>query len=78
MRNRGCAEIGLLYIVIFILGLLGWGMNICKLCKCDFEPSYKAEIIRSIGVFIGPVGAVAGYCDIEDGVVKEDNEKLTN
>ena len=51
--------------LIIIVGLfIGWCMNIYKLTQCDFQPSYKAEAIRSIGIFIAPVGGVVGYMDI--------------
>lgn len=43
---------------------IGWILNIVKLTKCDFEPSYKAEIIRIIGIPVSPVGMIAGYMDI--------------
>ena len=62
--------VGIIAIVVFCLFCLGWGKNIYKLTQCDFEPSYKAEVFRIIGI-IPPVGAVMGYIDIEDGV-KED------
>jgi len=58
----------LIWITIFILGLAGlagWGKNIYKLAHLDFEPPYKAEIVRFIGV-LPPAGAVIGYLDIED------------
>lgn len=55
----------ILVTYIAIIGLLGYGyvMNIVKLCRCDFEPSYKAEIIHSIGVVSG-LGAITGYLDL--------------
>lgn len=56
-----------LSIVTIILGTVGWGLNIVKLCQCDFEAPYKAEVVRAIGIPIPLVGAVAGWCDIDDG-----------
>lgn len=56
----------LVILFIFIGGIFGWGRNIYKLAKCDFEAPYKAEIIRGIGI-IPPVGAILGYCNISDG-----------
>jgi len=47
----------------FIIALLlGYVMNIYKLCTCDFEPSYKAEVIHTVGLMTG-LGAVTGYLD---------------
>ncbi len=69
--NRGFTLIELVIAVAVILGLLvpgfiGWGMNIYKLTKCDFEAPFKSEVIRIIGIPVVPVGMVVGYCKIED------------
>jgi hypothetical protein len=53
--------------VIVLIWTVGWGKNVYKLCHCDFEASYKAEVIRGVGVIVPVVGAVTGYCTIEDG-----------
>lgn len=53
-------------IILVIAGVIGWGLNVYQLTQCDFEPSYRAEILRGIGVVIPIVGAVEGYCTIED------------
>lgn len=52
---------------LFVGAFLGWIFNIAAFMNCDFEPSYKAEIIRGIGIPIPIVGSIAGYCEIEDG-----------
>ena len=56
----------LIVLGVALVCLFGWGANIVKLVKCDFEPSYKAECIRTIGIVVPIVGAVTGYMDIED------------
>ena len=69
MNKKGSATLGgllVVYLIIAVLALIGWVNNIVKLCYCDFEPSYRAETIRVIGVVVGPVGAITGYLDIED------------
>jgi hypothetical protein len=64
--------------VFFLIGIvfaiaLGYISNIVKLTQCDFEPSYKAEICRGVGIFIPPVGIIEGYLTIKDGfTVKEE------
>ena len=56
-----------LLIIIFVLGtFVGYIFNVVELFKCDFEPIGKAEVVRTIGVFMPPVGIIAGYIDIED------------
>jgi len=56
--------LSLALIAVSLAAFVGWGMNIYKLCTCDFEPSYKAEAIRTIGIVVAPVGCVAGWMDL--------------
>jgi hypothetical protein len=74
MKSEAAVTIGcgasLVAAAAVCLILAGYVMNIVALCKCDFEPSYKAETIRTVGVVIPVVGAVTGYIDIEDGEPK--------
>lgn len=60
-HTRGC-----LAIVIWVLCLYGWFANIYKLTQCDFDVPLKAEVVRSIGIAIFPIGIVMGYMDIKD------------
>lgn len=46
--------------------LIGYASNIVKLAHCDFKPSYKAEILRGVGIFIIPMGVVEGFLTIKD------------
>ncbi len=55
---------GLAVILVSLIGCVGWGMNLYKLVKCDFSAPYKAEVIRTVGVFLPPVGAITGYIDL--------------
>lgn len=48
-------------IILLIVGT-GWVKNLIKLTECDFEPSYKAEVIHIVGI-IPPVGMVTGWLD---------------
>jgi len=59
----------LVQLVILLLIGTGWVKNLIKLSECDFESPYKAEVIRTVGIF-PPVGMVVGWIDIEDGVKK--------
>ena len=52
----------LMFIVVLLL--MGWITNLVKVFGCDFASPYKAEVIRTVGIFIPPVGGVAGYCDL--------------
>lgn len=66
------AGVSFLATIIVIVGFIcslffGYVLNVVKLTQCDFEPSYKAEFCRTIGVFIPPVGVIEGYLTIKDG-----------
>ena len=56
----------ILSISIVLAGIFGWCLNIYKLCYLDFNAPYKAEVVRVIGVFTGPVGSVIGYLNFDE------------
>lgn len=58
-------------ILIVVVFCFGWGLNIVKLTKCDFNVPAKAEIIRVIGIPVPIIGAIVGYMDIDDTPKKE-------
>lgn len=51
-------------ITLIVIGFLAVGEVMCayRFCKCDFEPSYKAEIIYAAS-FVTGFGAITGYID---------------
>lgn len=55
---------GIVQLVIIILCFFGYGLNVGKLIGSDFKEPYKAEIIRSVGIFVPIVGIPVGYMDI--------------
>jgi len=65
-NNKAFTLIELLSLLVIVVGLVGWVMNFYKLTQADFKAPYKAEVIRGIGFFAPPVGAVAGWVTIED------------
>ena len=71
--RKGFVEVfGILLVIILMvavcLAAFGYVANIVQLCHCDFESSYKPEVIRVIGIFVLPVGVVAGYCQLKDSI----------
>lgn len=60
---------GKVVIMLFLVVVVGFGYvsNIVKLTKCDFKPSYKAEVLRGVGIVVPPVGIIEGYLSISDG-----------
>jgi hypothetical protein len=54
-------------ILVLIIIAIGWGWlaNLYLfVVECDFEPDYKCEAVRGVGIFVAPVGVIAGYVDI--------------
>ena len=46
--------------VALIIGV-GWAINIVELSKMSFDPLTGLAVLRVIGVFLPPLGAVLGY-----------------
>lgn len=57
-------KLGAIWLVVWCIGVVGWGMNIYKFAQADFEPNYKTEIIRAVGIPVFFIGGIAGYMDI--------------
>ena len=55
-----------LVLILLFLGIYGWILNIYMLVQLDFEPPYKAEVIRIIGIPVGIVGSVIGYINFDE------------
>lgn len=54
-----------MFLIVIALAT-GWIVNVVKFTRCDFEPPYKAEVIRGICIFVVPAGVIAGYINIKD------------
>ncbi len=61
MKNRGCTVVELLALLAILAAGFGWFANIYKLTTMTFDPITTILIIRAIGIFVPPVGAVMGY-----------------
>lgn len=66
MRNKAMTLGTAVAILAISLSIGGYISNLIELTKTDFEAPYKAEIIRTTGVIIPPIGVVLGYVKIED------------
>lgn len=51
----------LLLITVFILGFAGWAMNIMTIAGSSFNDLTGLLILRVVGIFIAPMGAVLGW-----------------
>jgi len=56
---RGCMVL-IIIIMFTMIPIIGWFLNVYKLCCCDFKEPYKAEIIRVLGV-VTPISTVTGF-----------------
>ena len=51
----------LLFLALLIAGVGGWITNIVKLVGMDFGGITGMLIVRAIGIFVPPLGAVMGF-----------------
>lgn len=54
-------SVELAIVVIVLVGVGGWVANIVKLTGESFDPITAMAVIRSIGVFVAPLGSVLGF-----------------
>ena len=64
MNNKGFTIFELLVFLVIIFGTVGYGMNIVDIYHlCIAEPFTVTGILvlRVIGIFVAPVGAILGF-----------------
>lgn len=52
----------LAFLTVVCLAIAGWVMNIVAIFHIANEPIAGMFIIRCIGVFVAPLGAILGWC----------------
>ena len=52
---------GIFAIAFLVLFVVGWVWNIVKMTGMDFAAETAMFIVRAIGIFVAPLGAVLGY-----------------
>ena len=52
-------------LILFILAVTPYLWNGYKLANCDFESSYKCEVIHGIGVIIPPAAFVTVWFSVD-------------
>lgn len=57
----GKALVGIVVIVLTIAAIYGWVMNIVAITQSEFIPITGLLILRIVGIFISPLGAVLGW-----------------
>lgn len=55
--------LGFLAVIVltFVAGIVGWILNIIRLCEATFDPLTGIVVLRIIGVFVAPIGMVLGF-----------------
>lgn len=48
-------------VLIWIVGVIGWIMNIMTIAGSSFDVLSGMLILRVIGIFVAPLGAVLGF-----------------
>jgi hypothetical protein len=51
------------YVFVVLFLFAGYVQCVVKFVKCDFKPSYKAEIIYGAGLVSG-LGGIIGWMDL--------------
>lgn len=60
-HERGFTSVELFVVLVVLLGGVGWVWNIVKIAGSDFAQITGLLILRIVGVFLAPLGAVLGY-----------------
>ncbi len=54
-------QLALVFVIVALVGAWGWISNIIKLASMDFGGVTGMLVLRAIGVFVAPLGAVLGF-----------------
>jgi len=61
--NAIISLIGILIILAMAIGAgTGWVLNIIAIAHANFNDITGLLVLRIIGVFVAPLGAILGYC----------------
>lgn len=61
MKQKGNTLISFSVLLLFFFGAWGWVWNIIKLAEMTFDPITGMMVLRVIGIFVAPLGAVLGF-----------------
>lgn len=59
---RLTATVMMIYVAVILVGVYGWVNNILIIAHSDFGHLPGMFVLRCIGVFVAPLGAVLGFC----------------
>jgi hypothetical protein len=60
-RVSGFTIVEMLVAVLFVVGFAGWVLNIYQISSMSFDSFTPMLVLRFIGIFVAPLGAVLGY-----------------
>lgn len=60
-KQNGFTSVELVIAVVGLLAVGGWIANIVKLAGSSFDPITGMVVLRAIGVFFAPLGAILGF-----------------
>ena len=60
-KQKGFSFLEIIIVFVLLFGVGGWIANIVKIFAILNEPITGMFILRIVGVFAAPVGAVLGY-----------------
>jgi hypothetical protein len=60
-KQKGYTIFEVIVLIIAIFGIYGWVANIVSLAHSTFDPLTGMVVLRVVGIFVAPLGAVLGY-----------------
>lgn len=60
-KQKGFTVVEFFVLVIWLAGIWGWVWNIVKIAGANFSDITGLLVLRIIGVFVAPLGAVLGF-----------------
>jgi len=61
MFQRGYTTTEVIFLLVWLVSIIGWVLNIVKIVDANFDPITGMVVLRCIGVFVAPLGAVLGF-----------------
>jgi len=60
-KFNGNALAGFLFLIVILFGIVGWFLNLYDLFKHYDTESTRLFILRIVGFFVAPLGALLGW-----------------
>ena len=60
-KQQGFALFELIFVILWLAGAYGWVYNIIKLVDTMNDIVTGLVIVRGIGIFVPPLGAIMGF-----------------